>query len=197
MTFHGIIDSLFVDTKDSLRLFLPELVLCGTIVLMLLVRVFTWGQQISAFYMALIGAAIALWFAIPESGLAITSDTVPRGIFTELLVYDSFTIYFRCFLLLFAVLLCVLTRITGIPDHDDGPDFYSLVFGATIGMCLMASANHLLMVFMAVEMASVPSYALAGMLKGRRVGSEAALKSPTRNRRWRTITSEEPVMLVG
>ena len=40
----------------------------------------------------------------------------------------------------------------------------------------MASANHLLMVFLAVEMASVPSYALAGMLKGRRLASEAALK---------------------
>ena len=40
----------------------------------------------------------------------------------------------------------------------------------------MATANHLLMVFMAVEMASVPSYVLAGMLKGRRLGSEAALK---------------------
>jgi NADH-quinone oxidoreductase subunit N len=40
----------------------------------------------------------------------------------------------------------------------------------------MASANHLLMVFMAVEMASVPSYALAGILKGRRAASEAAIK---------------------
>ena len=36
----------------------------------------------------------------------------------------------------------------------------------------MASANHLLMVFMAIEMASVPSYVLAGMSKGRRLGSE-------------------------
>ena len=35
-------------------------------------------------------------------------------------------------------------------------------------MMLMASANHLLMVFIAVEMASLPSYALAGFLKGRR-----------------------------
>jgi NADH-quinone oxidoreductase subunit N len=43
-------------------------------------------------------------------------------------------------------------------------------------MCLMASANHLFIVFLAVEMASVPSYALAGMLKGRRQSSEAALK---------------------
>jgi NADH-quinone oxidoreductase subunit N len=43
-------------------------------------------------------------------------------------------------------------------------------------MMLMASANHLLMVFLAVEMASLPSYALAGFLKGKPKGSEAALK---------------------
>ena len=43
-------------------------------------------------------------------------------------------------------------------------------------MCLMVSANHMLIVFLGIEMASVPSYALAGMLKGRRTASEAALK---------------------
>ncbi len=51
-----------------------------------------------------------------------------------------------------------------------------LVLGATLGMCIMATANHLLTIFLGVEMASVPSYALAGMLKGRRQSSEAALK---------------------
>jgi NADH-quinone oxidoreductase subunit N len=48
--------------------------------------------------------------------------------------------------------------------------------GGTLGMMLMASANHLLMVFIAVEMASLPGYALAGFLKGKKTGSEAALK---------------------
>jgi NADH-quinone oxidoreductase subunit N len=43
-------------------------------------------------------------------------------------------------------------------------------------MMLMSSASHLLMVYIAVEMASLPSYALAGFLKGRRLSSEAALK---------------------
>ena len=50
------------------------------------------------------------------------------------------------------------------------------MLGAILGMCIMASANHLLTIFLGVEMASVPSYALAGMLKGRRKSSEAALK---------------------
>ena len=40
----------------------------------------------------------------------------------------------------------------------------------------MASANHLLMVLLGIEMASLPSYAMAGFLKGRRQSSEAALK---------------------
>ncbi|MFM8705123.1 MAG: NADH-quinone oxidoreductase subunit N, partial [Planctomycetia bacterium] len=76
----------------------------------------------------------------------------------------------------FLALYIPFTKVSGIPDHEDGADFYTLVLGATLGMCLMASANHLLMVFMAVEMASVPSYALAGLLKGRKASSEAALK---------------------
>src|SRR5205085_5622004 len=45
-----------------------------------------------------------------------------------------------------------------------------------LGMCVMASSNHLMMVFIGIEMASLPSYALAGFLKGRRQSSEAALK---------------------
>ncbi len=65
---------------------------------------------------------------------------------------------------------------TGIPDREDSADFYCLLLGATLGMMLMASANHLLMIYLAVEMASLPSYALAGFLKGRRQSSEAALK---------------------
>jgi NADH-quinone oxidoreductase subunit N len=93
-----------------------------------------------------------------------------------MLVYDSLTVYIRLVLLLFAVLFAVFTRISGIPDREAGPDFYVLVLGATIGMCVMASANHMLMVFMGVEMASVPSYVLSGALKGRRQSSEAALK---------------------
>jgi len=66
--------------------------------------------------------------------------------------------------------------LTGIPDREDSSDFYCLLLGATLGMSIMASANHLLMVFIGVEMASLPSYALAGFLKGRRQSSEAALK---------------------
>src|SRR6185436_8648939 len=71
------------------------------------------------------------------------------------------------------VFLCLLT---GIPDKEDSADFICLLFGSVVGMSIMASSSHLLMVFIGVEMASLPSYALAGFLKGRRRSSEASLK---------------------
>lgn len=179
MTFTSLLENLLHDTLDvSLPAWGPELTLCATIVLMLLVRIPNFGRHINAAYIALAGSLVALWLTAPWKFLdpAQGAAPVPQELFTGLLVYDGLTVFFRSVLLLFAVLFVVMTRISGIPDKEDGPDFYVLVLGATLGMCVMASANHLLMVFLGVEMASVPSYALAGMLKGRRQSSEAALK---------------------
>src|SRR5207253_4584139 len=96
--------------------------------------------------------------------------------FTGMLVCDSYTLFVRLVLLAAAGLTIILTLLTGIPDREDSADFHVLLLGGTLGMMLMASANHLLMAYIAVEMASLPSYALAGFLKGKRQGSEAALK---------------------
>src|SRR5439155_24133107 len=97
-------------------------------------------------------------------------------IFTGLLSYDTFTVFLRLFLLSFTALIIVLSLLTGIPDREDSADFHCLLLGATLGRMIMPSANHLLMVYIGVEMARLPSYALAGFLKGRRQSSEAALK---------------------
>ena len=190
MNLHELVSNLVIDTKgsadggmsftadSSVGAFMPELVLCLTILLMLFVRVFNFGRFIDAFYIAFLGAGISFFVSILGTDGALTDpSTVSRmEIFTGMLVYDKFSVFIRAILLLFLVLFTVFTKLSGIPDKEDGPDIYSLVFGSTIGLCLMASSNHLLMIFMAVEMASVPSYVMAGMLKGRREASEAALK---------------------
>jgi NADH-quinone oxidoreductase subunit N len=175
VNFPELLHLLSSNTATSLRLFRPELILCGTIVAMLLVRVLRFERCIPAALVALIGAVAGLWFAV--HGNHVFSGAIERQeIFTGMLVYDAFTIYFRSLLLFFAVLYVLFTQLSGIPDREDAADFYSLVLGATLGMCIMASANHVLTIFLGVEMASVPSYVLAGMLKGRRKSSEAALK---------------------
>jgi NADH-quinone oxidoreductase subunit N len=205
----------------SLPLFVPELILCATIVALLAVRVFRWietlalvaailllgtaagydwlpnaqlvalslatavlvlnrlghiGRDSDPFLIALVGAMLAWWYALPEGLLGDWQGVERQEIFTGMLVYDSFTVFFRMFLLAFAAWFIVLVRLTGLADREDGQDFYTLLLGATLGMCLMASANHLMTIFLAVEMASVPSYVMSGILKGRRRASEAALK---------------------
>ncbi|HUY93573.1 MAG TPA: NADH-quinone oxidoreductase subunit N [Pirellulales bacterium] len=180
MSFYELIDGLLPGAKASCAGFAPELTLCATIVLMLLARLPGWGHKLNAFYIALPGALVALYYAAPWRLLnelrVVESGSFDPELFSGLLVYDELTVFFRGVLLVFAALFLVLTRLSGIPDREDSPDFYTLILGGTLGMCIMASANHLLMVFLGVEMASVPSYALAGMLKGRRQSSEAALK---------------------
>jgi NADH-quinone oxidoreductase subunit N len=168
---YDLIHSLTADSVRSAAGFEGELTLCVTIVLLLLLRIPRVTSRIDSFFVMLIGSSVALYLAGPWQTLE-----HPSELFTGLLVYDTFTVYFRTLLLFFAVLFAIFTKISGIPDRDAAPDVYALVLGATLGMCIMASANNVLMIFLGVEMASVPSYALAGLLKGRRQSSEAALK---------------------
>ena len=177
MSLDLLINDVVANTLSSLwPAFAPELILCGTILVLLLVRLLPFGERIDAGLLMLVGSGLGLYYAYPWIHLQELSALGRQEIFTGMLVYDGLTVYLRAFLLLFALLFVVLTKLTRVPYAEDETDFYCLIAGATLGMCLMASANHLLMVFMAVEMASVPSYALAGIMKGRRDSSEAALK---------------------
>jgi NADH-quinone oxidoreductase subunit N len=173
-----ISDALADTLAVSVPLFRPELCLSATIVLLLLCRILPVLRHVESAVIALGGVCFAAWYAwcdlqgLPAGGMA----SGRQELFTGLLAFDSLTAYIRMLLMGFLVLYILFTRVSGIPDREDAADFYTLVLGATLGMCLMASANHLLMLFMAVEMASVPSYALAGLLKGRKASSEAAIK---------------------
>jgi len=90
-----LIDELLSDTlESSLPLFQPELALCATIVLLLLVRVFRGGEHIPSFLLALVGSGVALWLAIKTSW----EVHPPQELFTGMLVYDSLTASMRVFL---------------------------------------------------------------------------------------------------
>jgi len=190
-----LVQSVVQDTSGSLATFRPEMTLAATIIAVLLVRTFVPRWTTSAFPITFAGLAVALCFAFPRQWLsAAIPPAVP--IFTGALVSDSFTIVLRGLLLLFAILFSTFTQIAGTegkrgghlwgpfrpkaPAHfslcDDMTEFYVLMLGALLGMCLMISANHVVMVLLGVEMASVPCYVLAGMQRDRSKSSEAALK---------------------
>ena len=170
-TLRGI-ESLQSVLGSDLLVFVPELVVCAGIVALLLVRLVPPLLRVH-----LGGLAVAvLVAALFAAGYQVYARAWPGPYFAGMLVADPFAGFARCLILLAALLTVLLTQLTGIPDRDDSADFHVLLLGGTLGMLLMVSANHLLMLFIAVEMASLPSFALAGFLKGKRTGSEAALK---------------------
>ncbi|NIT56444.1 MAG: NADH-quinone oxidoreductase subunit N, partial [Aliifodinibius sp.] len=78
---------------------------------------------------------------------------------------------------LFGSLFCVLISREYLRaiDHEYG-EVYSLMLIATTGMLGLVSANNLVMIFIGIETMSICLYILAGIIKGQKIGAEAALK---------------------
>lgn len=99
-------------------------------------------------------------------------EVVRAGAFAS----DYFTQFFRVVSLL-TTLLVLLSSITYLrPRSPFRGEFYTLLLLAATAMNLMAGANDLIMVALAVEFLSITSYILTGFLRGDRLSGEAGLK---------------------
>ena|SRR5687767_15812232 len=89
--------------QRDLLAFLPELILCGTIVAMLLARLFTGLGRVHLGAFALLTsvgaliAAVSLWPAANSSSGPIPAAGGTAG-FSGLVVFDTFGLYMRAFL---------------------------------------------------------------------------------------------------
>ncbi len=198
MSANTLIDDLLnKELPRSVEIFVPEIILCATIVGLLLFRILGKDKTVLPCWTAVGGVLLAFAAVFSQFlylktggqpgttavntlvGLFHVSDTGVGHLgeyFSQLMVHDYFSTLYRMGLLLFLLLVITLSVLTGIPDDEDAPDFYVLLCGSALGMLLAVGTNHLLMLFVAVEMMSVPSYAMVGFLKGRKSSSEAALK---------------------
>jgi len=91
------------------------------------------------------------------------------------LVYSPFTKTVSMMIILFALLGVVLTY---GQDLKEGllSEIYALMLFGSAGMILMVSTNHLLFMFIALEIMSLAIYVMVAMRRGSRFSSEAGLK---------------------
>jgi NADH-quinone oxidoreductase subunit N len=164
----------FIPGADDLRPFLADLVLIATIVAVLLTPFFTRRANLATGAVALIGVILA-FAAVFVSG---AGPEVTGTHFRGLMVIDPFAMMWKGTLLIFVAGIIVMWFATTASSmHEgDGPEFFTLLLGATLGMSLMPCTSNLLMLVLCVELASLPSYVLAGFRKTHRVGAEASLK---------------------
>lgn len=164
----------FVPGWAELSPFLAELTLIATVVAVLIVPFFVHDARRACAFTALTGLLLALAALLGTSSL--THDPAHR--FAHMLVNDHAAVLFKALLLIFTMGVVLMWFCAGqaTETRSDGPEFFTLLVGAALGMCLMGSSNHLLMLLIAVELASLPSYVMAGFRKTVRVSAEASLK---------------------
>ena len=93
-----------------------------------------------------------------------------------MLIVDNLSVGFMLVLLVFLAGVLLLWWTNAGEAETDAPELLILLFGSGLGMALMASTANLLFMVMAIETASLASYALVGFDKRSRLSAEASLK---------------------
>jgi NADH-quinone oxidoreductase subunit N len=118
---------------------------------------------------ALAGIVAALLAAIAQWGHGARA-------FRDMVLLDDYALFLHvviCYAAALAVLLSIdYLRRNGIESGE----YYALVLMSTSGMLLLASAGDLLIVFLGIELMSLPLYVLAGLFKTRLAAGEASMK---------------------
>ena len=147
---------------------LPELIWCGFGVLVMLLQPFVRSRQFFTF--------LALFGSLVGTAAAFTSLVHSGPGFFGLVQSDAFSFFFR--LLVGTVSFLVALAAGPYLDREKLPiaEFYALLFFATAGMGVLASAQELLTGFIGLEMSSISSYVLAGYRRDSLKSSESAMK---------------------
>src|SRR5215210_827977 len=90
-------------------------------------------------------------------------------------VVDDFALYFKLIVALSAF-FTVLAAARWAGGTGDAPEYLTLVLSVAVGAMLLVSMRDLFGVFVAIELATIPSYALVAFDRSRRESAEGGMK---------------------
>jgi NADH-quinone oxidoreductase subunit N len=120
---------------------------------------------------SLASMVVAAWFLLAGTGQ--TGGAIE--LFADTVVVDGMALFFMV-ITASVTALVVLASHDYIAGEDYQAEFFSLLFLAASGMSLLGATNSLASAFVALELASLPSYALVAFLKHNRGSVEGGLK---------------------
>ncbi|MCH6585549.1 MAG: NADH-quinone oxidoreductase subunit N [Thaumarchaeota archaeon] len=132
-------------------------------------------QGSNSFYAVIAFAALIV--SLGYVGYQFLNDNVATSaLFSEdVLIDDAFGGLFAIAMLIVA-LFTTVGSFNYMRKHNSPAVYYSLILLATIGMVLVAYSTDLVMLFVAWELMSLPTYILVGFIKKNPSSNEAALK---------------------
>ena len=152
----------------NLTLFIPELVLAGFALAVILLDLFIRQKGVLVI-VSLIGLVVAGGFTV-----AMLGGSFP-AIFNNMLAVDNFALFFKLLFLViaFLVILASVDYVTKFERFQG--EYYALILLSTLGMMLMAATADLISIYISLELTSISLYALVGFLKDKK-STEASLK---------------------
>lgn len=159
--------------------------LAGTVLAVVLAAlVFGRNATVSAI-VTIVGATVTAYIcysSAPRAADGAFAGLAPLG-GAPMLVMDNFAILFILLICLFLAAVVGLWMIGSTSNEreaslhaKDAPEFFTLLTGSAFGMALMVCTTNLLMIILAIESASLPSYAIVAFRKRDRIAAEASLK---------------------
>ncbi len=152
----------------NFSLILPLLTLTIWACVLLLVDLFTKRKEITALLAAL-GLAVSLGMTISQIGSSGTG-------FNNMVVLDGFSIFVDALLLVTGLFSIALAHGYIKRMGIERGEYYTLLLFSVVGMMLMAQAADLIIVFLALEMLSIPLYVLSAFARPNTDSEEAGMK---------------------
>lgn len=154
--------------KNWLILALPELTLSAVALALLAIDVLT-GRRVKgwALGVSIAGLLTALVMVlIPPAG----------GRSFGMLAHDAFSMFFKALAILSAVLVLLLSEKDGVLMGKGAGTYAGLIVLSTLGVLFLSSAEDLLILFVGLELTTLPLFVLAGYLRRDAKSSESAVK---------------------
>ena len=116
-----------------------------------------------------LGLAVTLGYTIAQIGNEVTG-------FNGMVTLDGFSIFVNALLLVSGLLGVALAYGYVKRMGIERGEYYTLLLFSVVGMMLMAQATDLIVVFLALELLSIPLYVLAAFARPKQDSEEAGLK---------------------
>jgi NADH-quinone oxidoreductase subunit N len=159
-----------VVTGQTIVAILPELISTVFVILVLLVGAFAERNVGIAAGLAALGT-----LAVFASAAVLLATGFSGTFFGGGYVVDGFALYFKL-IVAGSAFFAVLAAARWSGDTGDAPEYLMLILSVVLGAMLLVSMRDLFGIFLAIELATIPSYAMVAFDRSRRESAEGGMK---------------------
>ncbi|MBN2226798.1 MAG: NADH-quinone oxidoreductase subunit N [candidate division Zixibacteria bacterium] len=152
----------------DLGLISPEIIILASAMVVLLLGTVLKSRGLMAF-LSLLGLVVGLVLVLQQW-------SQPQSGYYGMVLKDNFSVFFSVVFIMTAIITLLMARDYLIAKHIDRHEFYTLLMFSTVGMMLMAGSTDLVVIFLGLEIMSVPLYVMAGMNKIDPKSNESGIK---------------------